>query len=101
MSTNTAAQQPQKDGAGLYLGVVLLVVLPAVLAFICSKESCSPDGLVDRSGGHLTLVRHTLVPESVVASRMARRPFQENLVPCSVSANCLDRAQEKGDGWYG
>jgi len=37
MLTRTAIQQPQKDGTGLYLGVVLLVVLPAVLAFICSK----------------------------------------------------------------
>ena len=37
MSTHSAVQQPRKDDAGLYLGVVLLVIFPAVLAFICSK----------------------------------------------------------------
>jgi hypothetical protein len=125
MSTNTAVQQPQKDGAGVYLGVVLLVVLPAVLAFICSKwfpygsrhftsglwffyeasramaylgialaaiftvasgistnclrEGRGPDGLVDRSGSRLTLVRRTQVPESVVTRRMARRPSRRIL----------------------
>jgi hypothetical protein len=37
MSTHNAYQQPRNDDAALYLGVVLLVIFPAVLAFICSK----------------------------------------------------------------
>ncbi len=37
MSTHNEVQQAPKEDAGLYLTVVLLVVFPAVLAFICSK----------------------------------------------------------------
>lgn len=37
MWTDAAVQKPRKDVAGWYLGVALFVVIPALLAFVCSK----------------------------------------------------------------
>jgi hypothetical protein len=37
MWTQSAVQKPRKDGEGLHLGVAVFVVLPAVLAFVCSQ----------------------------------------------------------------
>jgi hypothetical protein len=37
MRSDAAVQESRKDGAGLYLGAALFVLLPALFAFVCAS----------------------------------------------------------------
>ena len=83
-----------------YLGIVLATILTvaAIIQQAVSRKVCCSNGLVDRRGDRLTLVRDIQVSESVVMRQMVGRWLQRNLVQCLTSTRLSSATGEKSDG---